>query len=183
MAWDWSTVRTSSGGSEEIPATLERLLAGETEAQRDRAFDGLYSAVVNQGDLETAAAPVADRILEELGVHGSVSEYGWLMLNCIFGGAGYGKQVLVDGSETDLESYCRQTVIASLPMIGPAAAAADGETFRFLTVLLGKVGEYAPEAISILEREVRVSSGERLVAASDGLEVARELAAERAADG
>ncbi|MFD9949743.1 hypothetical protein ACFWYW_28605 [Nonomuraea sp. NPDC059023] len=89
----------------------------------------------------------------------------------------------MDGSKTDLESYCRQTVMASLPMIGPAAAAADGETFRYLTLLLRKVGEYSPEAIAILEREVRVSSGERLVAASDGLEVARELAAERAADG
>ncbi|MFE0152344.1 hypothetical protein ACFWY5_34735 [Nonomuraea sp. NPDC059007] len=182
MTWDWSTVRTSAGGSEEIPATLERLLTGAA-AERDAAFDRIYTAVVNQGDLETAAAPVADRILEELRLRGSVSEFGWLMLNVIFGGAGYGKKVLVDGSETDLESYCRQTVMASLPMIGPAAAAADGETFRYLTLLLRKVGEYSPEAIAILEREVRVSSGERLVAASDGLEVARELAAERAADG
>ncbi|MEV4806631.1 hypothetical protein AB0K18_42110 [Nonomuraea sp. NPDC049421] len=177
--WDWSSVSTATGKAAELLPLLDDLLEGD-EPQRDRAFGSIYGGVVNQGDLYAAAAPVVDRILATLKTQGSLPEYAWLILHEIFRGASYGRRVCAPDGEYDIEVYCRRKILGEVDLIGRSIAGLAGNTFFYCMLLFGGMGEYSPEVRAILEQEVSTSTGERRQVASDALEVAVELAAERA---
>ncbi|WP_043621946.1 hypothetical protein [Nonomuraea candida] len=178
MEWDWSSVPTATGRAADIVPFLDDLLGGDEE-RRDHAFHRLFTEIVNQGDLSPAAAPATDRIMRTLRKRGTLPEYGWLMLFELFRGASYGRTVCAPDGEHDIEVYCRRRILAGLEVIERSVAGLAGKAFSSCMLLLGSMGAYIPEIRAILAAEVSRSSGERLQAASDALEVAVELAAER----
>lgn len=113
----------------------------------------------------------------------TLPEDAWLLLHEIFRGSSYGQRILVDGLDFDLESYCRSRVLENVDLISESVKSLSGESFRYATLLLGSMGEFTRKVISILEREVAASRGERLRVARDALEVAVELADEAGLDG
>ncbi|MEV4477976.1 hypothetical protein [Nonomuraea sp. NPDC049504] len=179
MGWDWSSVPTATGRASELAPYLDALLEGE-EPRRDKAFSFIYGKVVNQGDLYAGAAPVVDRILAFLRAQGSLPEYAWLILHEIFRGASYGRTVRAPDGEYGIEEYCRRQILGEMAIISRSIAGLTGNAFFYCMLLFGSMGEYSPEVRAILEQEVSTSTGERRQVASDALEVAVELAAERA---
>ncbi|MDF5756465.1 hypothetical protein [Spongiactinospora sp. TRM90649] len=180
--WDWRELETMSGEASGIPSVLQQLLHGTAE-QRAKAFRSLYGKVANQGDLYTSAAGVTDTILNDLRLGRYIPEFGWLMLHEIFRSFGRDKYLMIDGHPIEIDAYCRERILETLPVIDEVATNLSGKDFEYAAFLLGDIGEYSNQAIAILEREVSRSSGERLQSARDQLEVATELARERELNG